>query len=59
MGERRGAYRILVRIPQGKRPLGRTRCRWEGNINWIFRKWDVGALTASSWLKIGKVCGHL
>ena len=29
MGERRGAYRILVVKPEGKRPLGRTRHRWE------------------------------
>ena len=32
MGERRGVYRILVRKPEGKRPLGRPRCRWEDNI---------------------------
>ena len=32
MGERRGAYRILVGKPEGKRPLGRHRPRWEGNI---------------------------
>jgi hypothetical protein len=32
MGERRGVYRILVGKPEGKRPLGRPRSRWEGNI---------------------------
>jgi hypothetical protein len=32
MGDRKGAYRILVRRPDGKRPLGRSRCRWEDNI---------------------------
>ena len=32
MGERRGAYRVLVGKPEGKRPLGRPRCRWEDNI---------------------------
>jgi len=32
MGERRGVYRVLVRKPEGKRPLGRPRGRWEGNI---------------------------
>ena len=31
-GERRGAYRILVGKPEGKRPLGRPRRRWEDNI---------------------------
>jgi len=29
MGERRGVYRILVGKPEGKRPLGRPRHRWE------------------------------
>jgi hypothetical protein len=32
MGERRGVYRVLVRKPEGKRPLGRLRRRWEDNI---------------------------
>jgi hypothetical protein len=32
MGEKRGVYRILVGNPEGKRPLGRPRLRWEGNI---------------------------
>jgi hypothetical protein len=32
MGERRGAYRALVGKPEGRRPLGRPRCRWEDNI---------------------------
>jgi len=32
MGETRGLYRTLVRKPDGKRPLGRPSCRWEGNI---------------------------
>jgi hypothetical protein len=32
MGEKRGAYRILVGRPKGRRPLGRPRRRWEDNI---------------------------
>jgi hypothetical protein len=32
MGERRGVYRVLVGKPEGKRLLGRTRRRWEDNI---------------------------
>ena len=46
MGERRGVYRVLVGKPEGKRPLGRPRRRWEnikmdiqevgcGGTNWI------------------------
>jgi hypothetical protein len=32
MGERSGAYRILVGRPEGRRSLGRPRRRWENNI---------------------------
>ena len=32
MGERRGAYRLLVGRPEGNRPFGRLRRRWEDNI---------------------------
>ena len=38
MGQGRGVYRVLVGKPEGKRPLGRPRRRWEDNIKWIFRK---------------------
>jgi hypothetical protein len=32
MGEKRNAYRLLVGMPEGKRPLGRSRRRWVDNI---------------------------
>jgi len=32
MRERRGVYRVLVENPEGKRPLGSPRHRWEDNI---------------------------
>jgi hypothetical protein len=32
IGERGGAYRVLVGKPEGKRPLGKPRHRWEDNI---------------------------
>jgi hypothetical protein len=32
MGEDRGVHRVLVGKPEGKRPLGRPRRRWEDNI---------------------------
>jgi hypothetical protein len=32
MGEERGVHRVLVGKSDGKRPLGRPRCRWEDNI---------------------------
>jgi hypothetical protein len=31
-GEKRNEYRLLVGKPEGKRPLGRPRCRWMNNI---------------------------
>jgi len=31
--ERKGVYRVLVGKPEGKRPLGRPKREWEGNIN--------------------------
>jgi hypothetical protein len=38
MGERRGVYSFLVGKPEGKRPMGRTRCRWEDNIKVDFQE---------------------
>jgi len=59
MGEKRGVYMVLV----GNRREGD---HWgdpdiDGNIilRWIFRKWDVGVWTGSSWLRIGRRGGHL
>jgi hypothetical protein len=40
MGEKRGAYRIVVGRPEGRRPLGRPRRRWEDNIKMDLQ--DVG-----------------
>jgi hypothetical protein len=36
MGENRNVYRLLVRKPEGKRPLGRPKRRWIDNIKWTF-----------------------
>ena len=41
-GERRGVYRVMVRIPERKRPLGRPRHRWEDNIKMEFQEVDWG-----------------
>jgi hypothetical protein len=38
MGEKRGAYRILVGRPEGRRPLERPRGRWEDNIKTDFQE---------------------
>jgi hypothetical protein len=36
--ERRGVYRVLIGRPEGKRPLGRPRRRWEDNIKMGLRE---------------------
>jgi hypothetical protein len=38
MGEKRNAYRILVKNLEGKKPLGRPRRRWEDNIKMNLRE---------------------
>jgi len=38
MGEMRNAYKILVRKPEGKKPLRSPWCRWEDNIRMDFRE---------------------
>jgi hypothetical protein len=43
-GEGRGAYRVLVRKPAGKRPLGRPRRRWENNIKMDFQEVGFGVM---------------
>jgi hypothetical protein len=42
MGEKRNSYKILVREPEGKSPLGKPRRRWVDNIRMDLRKigWD-------------------
>jgi hypothetical protein len=44
MGEGRVSYRVLVGKPEGKRPLGRTRYRWEDNIKADFQEVGYGGM---------------
>jgi hypothetical protein len=46
-------YRVSVGKPEGNRPLGRPRRRWENNIKMDLQKWDVKVWTGSSWFRIG------
>jgi hypothetical protein len=59
MGEGRGVHRVLVEKPEGKRPLGRPRRRWEDNIKMDLQ--EVGGVmgTGWSWLRIGTGGGLL
>jgi len=45
--------------PEGKRPLGRPRRRWEDNIKMHLQKVGCGVWTVSSWFRIGTGGGHL
>jgi hypothetical protein len=47
MGERRGVSKVLVGRPKGKRPLGRTRHRWEDNIKLDLR--EIG-INGANWI---------
>jgi hypothetical protein len=50
MGEGRGVYRVLVGRPEGKRPLGRLRCR-EDNIKMDLR--DIG-IDGVNWIQLAQ-----
>jgi hypothetical protein len=43
-GEKRNEYRFLFGKPEGKRPLGRSRCRWVDNIKTNLGEIGLGAL---------------
>jgi hypothetical protein len=59
MGERRGVFRILVGKPEGKRPLGRPRRRWEDNIKMDLQEVECGGWTGSNVLRTVTGGGHL
>jgi hypothetical protein len=50
-GERRGAYRALVGKPEGRRPLGRPRRRWEDNIKIDLREVGWGGM---DWINLAQ-----
>jgi hypothetical protein len=55
MGEERGVHRVLVGKPEGKRPLGRPRRRWEDNIKKDLQ--EIGG--GRDWMELaqGRVAG--
>ena len=59
MGEGRGVHRVLVGKPEGKKPLGRPRRRWEDNIKVDLQQVGGVVGTGWSWLRIGRGGGHL
>jgi hypothetical protein len=59
MGEERRMYRVLMGKPEGKRPLGRPRRRWEDGIKMEFREMGCGVWSGFTWLRIGAGSGLL
>ena len=51
MGESRGIYRVLVGKPEGKRPLGRPRHRWEDNIKIDLKEVGCGGM---HWIELAQ-----
>ena len=59
MGEERGANRVLVGKPEGKRPLGDLDLDGWIILGWISRRWDVGMWTGLGWPRTGTGGGRL
>ena len=50
-GERTGLYRILVRKPEGKKPLGRPKPKWEDNIKIDLQEVGCGSM---DWIEVAQ-----
>jgi hypothetical protein len=51
LGEGRGVYRVLVEKPEGRRPLGRPRRRWEDNIKMDLRETGIDG---ANWTRLAQ-----
>ena len=51
MGKGRGVNRVLMRKPEGKRPLGRLRRRWEDNIKMDLQEVGCGSI---DWIELAQ-----
>jgi hypothetical protein len=51
MGEERKVYKVLVGKPEGKRPLGRPRRRWEDGIRMYLREIGLGGV---DWIRLAQ-----
>jgi hypothetical protein len=51
MGEDRELYGVLVGKPEGKRPLGKSRCRWVDNIRMDLQEVGCGYM---DWIGLGQ-----
>ena len=51
MGERRGVHTVLVWKPDGKRPRGRPKCRWEDNNKMDLKEVECGGM---DWIRMAQ-----
>jgi hypothetical protein len=56
MGEERKDYKVMMGKPEGKRPLGRPRRRWEVGSEWILGRLAWGVWIGFDWLRTGTSC---
>jgi hypothetical protein len=59
MGKERKVYKVLVGKPEGKRPLGRPRRRWEDGIRMDLGEIGLGVWIGFDWLSTGTGGGLL
>jgi len=52
MGERRDVYSVLMGKPEGKRPLGRPKRRWDDNIKLDLQEVGCGSM---DWIELAQV----
>jgi hypothetical protein len=58
-GRGRNVYTVLVEKPEGKRPLGRSRHKWEDGLKMDLRETGLGVWSGLTWVRIGIVGGLL
>ena len=51
MGKKRGIYRVMVGKPEGKRPLGKPRHRWQDNIKMDLKEMECGGM---DWIELAQ-----
>jgi hypothetical protein len=59
VAEKRNAYRTLKGTPEGERPLGTYRRRWENNIKMNVREIEWGGMNLLIWFRTGISVGFL
>jgi hypothetical protein len=59
MREKQNTFRVLLGKPEGRRPLGRPRCRWNDTVKMHHRDIGWGGMDGLIWLRMGTSGGFL